>query len=242
MKTITTIVFYASLALLLVSCWHRNEFSIETPVSTALLEEPKQSPIEKKPFEVEQDDKPYLIQPLHEYDLTGLIVSYEHHDGNYGLHRLNDDHINVADICVVWSDNLSNVDLNAFDFWNGQFTCNLQTRDSDEWSRFRLDQLSNNHLLATDDYVRKKIRKVRIGDQIRIKGWLSSYEWGNGYSRGTSVTRDDKGNGACETIYVEDFRILSSMSNGWRTLMGFSWVGVILSSMFWIFGVVRGIF
>ena len=31
---------------------------------------------------------------------------------------------------------------------------------------------------------------------------------GNGFFRGTSTTRNDTGNGACETIYVTDFELV----------------------------------
>ena len=34
--------------------------------------------------------------------------------------------------------------------------------------------------------------------------------------RGTSTTRDDTGNGACETIYVTGFEIIGRANAGWR--------------------------
>ena len=50
------------------------------------------------------------------------------------------------------------------------------------------------------------------GDQIKIKGYLVDYKVAKDgqtlFTRGTSTTRTDNGNGACETIYVEDVEII----------------------------------
>lgn len=169
------------------------------------------------------------------------MVSYRHHDGNYGLHRLWNDHLNVSDVCVLWGSNVEAVDLNAFHFWNGQFTCNFETRSSDAWSRFDQNRISNNHLLTEDRTLRKRIESVKIGDQIRIRGWLSNYRNASGFFRGTSTIRGDTGNGACETIYVRRFEILQVMYTPWRTALSLSLFGLFGSSLAWIVAVVRGV-
>jgi hypothetical protein len=56
---------------------------------------------------------------------------------------------------------------------------------------------------------------VRIGDQIHVRGLLASYASPGG-KRGTSTTRDDQGDGACETIFVRDFAVLEPAHNAWR--------------------------
>jgi hypothetical protein len=242
LKLVNTLVFYASCILLVTSCWQRNEFPAEMQLSEGILEEPAQRQADEPRFTASLNGVDYTIVPRYHYELTGLVVSYEHHDGNYSLHRLWNDHINVADVCVVWGHNAAEIDLNRFDFWNGEFTCNFHTRDSADWERFRLDEIANNHLLAADPYLRKQIKKLRIGDQIHIRGWLADYSNDQGFSRGTSITREDRGNGACETIYVNSFSIIKPMDNGWRTLLGIALLGVIASSLFWFIAVARGVF
>ena len=242
LKSINKLVFYASVILLLTSCWQRNEFPADMSIMPALLEPPVQHAVSTEPFTVANNGTEYRIAPHYEYDLHGLVVSYAHHNGNYSLHRLWGDHINVADVCVVWSENVDGSDLNNMKFWTGTFTCNYQTGDSGTGERFREDRISNNHLLTDDSRIRKKIKQVRIGDQVRLRGWLVSYSNEAGFSRGTSTTRDDRGNGACETIYLEQFEILRPLENGWRTLMNFSLAGVIGSSLLWLVGVMRGVF
>ena len=242
LKTLNAIVFYLSSILLLASCWHRNDFPVDMPVEKVLEDMPVQKTVKETPFHVTREGVRYEVSPLYSYDLKGLVVSYEHHDGNYSLHRLWNDHLNVADICVLWGDNVRGPDLNAFKFWNGEFTCNFTTADQQAWEQFRPNRMSNNHLLAVDSLVRNTIEQVRIGDQVRIRGWLASYSNDQGFSRGTSITREDEGNGACETIYVQDMRILRSMESGWRRLMDFSLFGFIASALIWIIAVLRGVF
>ena len=161
----------------------------------------------------------YQVQPLYDYSLYGLVVSYSHHDGDSMLHKLWNDHLNTADVCVVWSHTAFDLNLNDYSFWNGQFTCNIKTSDSAAWARFDMTQLSNNHLLSDDKLIRDQINDISVGDQIYIKGWLSEYASEGGSKRGTSITRNDTGNGACETIFVTEFDILRSSPNPWRKLM-----------------------
>ncbi len=147
------------------------------------------------------------------------------------LHKRWNDHLNAADICVVWSNTAFDLNLNDYSFWNGQFTCNIKTADSGAWARFDMHQLSNNHLLSSDKVIRNKIKDISVGDQIYIKGWLSEYASEGGSKRGTSITREDSGNGACETIFVTEFDILRASQNPWRKLMYFSlfvFIGTII--------------
>ena len=135
------------------------------------------------------------------------------------MHRLSADHLNVADLCVVWGDTARSPLLDRIKFWNGIFTCNFSTRDQAAWRAFDVTEVSNNHLVSDDARVRDAIDRVRIGDQVRIRGSLSAYISPNGSKRGTSTTRTDTGDGACETIYVDDFEIVARGRGGWRMAM-----------------------
>ena len=60
------------------------------------------------------------------------------------------------------------------------------------------------------------------GDQIYLKGYLATYSQPGGGLRGTSISRTDTGNGACETIYVEEFEFLKKSNRFWRFLFTLS--------------------
>lgn len=236
------VTFWVSLATLLSACWHYDTLSADLAPRPVLEQPPRQAPASRQPFAVEVNDVRYAVRPLYEYELHGLVVSRRNHDGDFMLHRLWNDHLNVADLCVVWGSNARSLDLRAFDFRNGEFTCYVETRSTAAWRRFAPDALSNNHLLAADDDVRAAIRAAQVGDQVHFRGWLVEYANADGFHRGSSTTRDDTGNGACETVYVQSFRVTEPMPSTWRTLYAVSAWLAPLSALAYVAGVLRGTF
>jgi len=212
---LNTILIAVSFVWMLVSFWNRNDLPKDIDFVPEIANEPAQTPTRERPFEVVFNDVRYLIEPEYEYDLTGMIVSYRHHDNNSRMHRLANDHLNMLDVCVVWGDNTAGAELHKIDFWNGIFTCNVFTRDMQAWESFDMNQLSNNHLISDDETIRDRVRDIQIGDQIRVRGYLASYTSPAG-KRGTSTTRTDGGDGACETLFVERFDIVRHATSYWR--------------------------
>lgn len=216
---LNSIIIGVSFIWLLVSFWNRNDLPGEIDIVPKLSDQPQQTTTNKRPFDVVFNRVSYRVEPEYAYDITGMIVSYRHHDNNSRIHALANDHLNMLDVCVIWGDNPANERLHKISFWNGIFTCNVQTPDQQAWDAFNMNQLSNNHLISDDEFIRKQVKRVRIGDQIQVRGYLAAYSSGGGNKRGTSTTRTDTGNGACETIYVEDFRILQPATSYWRMSM-----------------------
>ena len=73
--------------------------------------------------------------------------------------------------------------------------------------------------ISDDEFIRRQVRKISVGDQIRLRGYLASYTSEGGSTRGTSTTRTDTGDGACETIYVQHFNIVEAATSYWRLSM-----------------------
>lgn len=218
----------ASLILLIVSFWNRNSFPEKIEAIAELNSEPQQTQLKQAPFSLRYEDVNYIVEPQYEYQLYGLVVSYRHHDGDSMLHKLWNDHLNMADVCVVWGKTAFSAYLNQFKFWNGQFTCNFSTRSDIAWKSFNQNEISNNHLISNDEFIRNKIKDLKVGDQIRVAGFLSAYGAEGGGKRGTSVVRTDTGNGACETIFVKEFDIVKAGKNVWRTTMTFAAISLVL--------------
>lgn len=216
---INNLVIVVSFIVLVIAFWNRNAIPSRIDVVPALLEEPDQARTDRSPFEVQYDAIGYRVIPEFRYVLHGLVVSYRHHDGNSRMHRLADDHLNMLDVCVVWGTNADPVLLKKLSFWNGIFTCNVKTNSREAWAAFDMTALSNNHLISDDPFVRQRVRKLRIGDQIRVEGVLARYGALDGPLRGTSTTREDTGDGACETIWVSRFDIVQPGVNAWRLAM-----------------------
>ncbi|HJR68829.1 MAG TPA: hypothetical protein VKA43_02195 [Gammaproteobacteria bacterium] len=216
LRTLNTGLLTASVVALAGCFFNRNAIPSAIDFHPRLSDEPRQREIEKAPLRVAYAGVDYRVEPLYDYELYGLVVSFRQHDGESSMHRWSNDHLNMADVCVVWSDTAFSRYLGKLDFWNGIFTCNVQTRDSVAWASFKMNQLANNHLISEDPYIRERAAEIRVGDQIRIKGWLARYGAAGGGLRGTSTTREDTGDGACETIYVREFEIVRRGFSPWR--------------------------
>jgi hypothetical protein len=219
LRALNKTVMIASALVLVVAFWNRNDLPGAIDFHPRLKDEPRQREIHEPPITVPYAGVDYRVEPLYSYELYGLVVSYRQHDGEDSMHRWSNDHLNVADLCVVWSDTAFAPTLDELDFWNGVFTCNVQTRDSYAWSQFKMNQLSNNHLISADPFIRDRVAEVRIGDQVRIKGSLARYGAAGGGLRGTSTTREDTGDGACETILVDEIEVVVPGFSLWRAAM-----------------------
>lgn len=187
-----------------------------------LRREPVQEPILAAPFETRVGGVTYTVRPIADYEIWGLVVSNHDSDAWWDwIHKASNDHLNVVDLCVVFAENVERGGYVGLDYSSGQFVCNVETTSSERWQRFSMRALSNNHLLADRASVASRLRDVRIGDQVRIRGLLAEYAHNAGFAfkRGTSLTRDDTGNGACETIYVHEVEVLRSGGKPWRWLL-----------------------
>ncbi|NKI33815.1 hypothetical protein HFP89_01380 [Wenzhouxiangella sp. XN79A] len=232
-KHLIATLFFSALVVTALAWWNRNAFSEVLPWDPALAEPPRQVAVERPAFMARANDVDYRVQPLYAYELTGLVVSFKRFRPGIGLHERWNDYINVADVCVVWGPNATDLDLNRFKFWNLEFTCNFKTNDRDAWAAFDQNALSNNHLLTTDPRIQAVIDDLRVGDIVHLRGYLSEYGQPGGYIRGTSTTRTDRGNGACETLHLEHAQILASMDSDWRRLFWLGLLGLVFSVAWW---------
>lgn len=198
---------------------------------TELLTEPLQQETDRAPFDVTVGDQSYRINPLFDYELNGVVVSH-HHSDDFGdiYHDDWEDYLNLKDICVIWGDNVKHETYKAMSFSNTSWTCWFEADDTESWRRFNDDQLSNNHLLTADPRVARAVLAARPGDQIQLQGVLAEYSNNNSpFKRGSSTTRTDRGNGACETIYVDDFHVVKQGNPSWRGIYGFSKLGMFIT-------------
>jgi hypothetical protein len=205
-----------------------------TRLQSNLFTWPLQTETDAAPFFKSAGDITYKIIPRFEYDLYGLVVSeHDAHSFTDWTHLASNDNLNVIDLCVVWADDARSGIYRQMKFWSGNFTCNFQADDQDTFRRFDIFQISNNHLLTEDRRLASLLRGVHVGDEVHFRGYLAEYEHDHGFHfhRGTSITRFDTGNGACETVYVTDAQILRSHGRPWR-------VGFWLSALCLAAGVV----
>lgn len=215
--------------LLIASFWFKDSLPSAEEILPSMQKAPVQTPTSLSPFSFEKEGKTYTVTPLYNYELHGLVVSYHNADSwlDY-MHGAWGESLNVKDLCVVWGSNVDNELYDRLHFKSGDFTCYVSSYGSDPgaWEAFDLSGLSNNHLLSEKPALTKAIMQAQTGDQVRFTGYLSNYEHDEGFQRGTSTSRDDTGDRACETVYVSEFSILKKANQGWRTAFTISAWGI----------------
>jgi len=167
----------------------------------------------------------YTLTPKATYDISGLVVSQHRGDALFNLgHKA--DPGNIKDVCVVWGEAVTNGSYRKVKFTSGEFTCSYS------WSGvvtppFNPEKASNNHLIPGSSTIARQIRAIHVGDQIRMAGLLVDYKVTKDgqdiFTRQTSLTRGDTGNGACEILYVTDLSVVAK-GNHWQADAGsYAW-------------------
>lgn len=221
LRRVARVLLPAAALAFIVSFVMRDRYPAPDLILGPLLRNPVQT--EKGvpgPFAVERKGISYTVTPLFSYELWGLVVSY-HHSASFldTSHERWKDYLNTKDICVIWGQNVSSGVYRRMRFRNRDFTCFYRYPDQEAYELFTENCLSNNHLLPADPLVADAVLRARKGDQVRFKGWLASYGVkGTPYARRSSTVRNDRGNGACEVVYVTEFEILREANAGWRAL------------------------
>jgi len=65
----------------------------------------------------------------------------------------------------------------------------------------------NMHMIPAQNRIRKKLKGVRVGDIVRLRGMLVDVDHPSGWRWRTSLSRGDTGGGSCEIVYLEEIEI-----------------------------------
>ena len=218
---ISLLVLVASVVGFAVTTY-RSRIPPSRSSNPALQFEPRQVETKRAPFRVVREGNRYDIQPVYDYEITGLIVT--DHDSSSFLdlsHAMWKDFLNTKDICVVWGTNVTTGQLKELNFTSGDWTCWVQADSGAVWQSFNPLQLSNNHVLPANEEIDRALRKASVGDEIRIRGHLVNYNINGSEYRNSSTRRDDTGNGACEILYVNEIQTLARHNGFWVELARF---------------------
>ncbi|MBI3563260.1 MAG: hypothetical protein HY080_16270 [Gammaproteobacteria bacterium] len=216
-----------SISSFALALWLKDQLPAPTHLVPELTQAPVQTATHHPPFVFNYHSEGYLIEPVAEYELWGLVVTHNNITGITDIMHTKDS-VDIKDICVIWGGNIGNSDYQKISFSSGDFICYFQYPAG---VSFAFDEISNNHLLSDDEVVRETIRQTHIGDQIHLRGMLVNYSWQSkpGWVRRTSTTRQDTGNGACEVVFVKEFEVLKATNQPWHHLYRISGWMIALS-------------
>jgi hypothetical protein len=221
LETLFKRIFCTS-ALLWISLYvYKDRLPAPSYYDAEALQAPQQEATSESAFTTQVNGQHYTVTPKFSYRLDGVVVSLHDADqlDDIWHHGRWQDFLNLRDLCVVWGENVQSGVYLKIKFHNDSWTCWASWRDSETGEVFNMNALSNNHLLADQEPVKAALMKAEPGDHIRLSGLLVEYaNSANGFHRGTSTTRGDTGNGACETIYLHEFTIVNKANRKLRRL------------------------
>lgn len=209
------VAFVTALVAFGWSFYNLNQIGRVDNLNSATKSDPVQTAIAKMdPIIFKTAAYTYTASPSYDYTITGIVVSkqdYEPQETDVTLPMR-------YDICMVWGKNAtSGIYLSPdVSFSQNQRFCNFNYSGSLDFNKA---ELSNNHIVTTDQAILDKIKMIRRGDEISITGYLINmnampnssavYDSTKVTKWDTSITRTDTGAGACEVIYVKSLDILT---------------------------------
>jgi hypothetical protein len=160
--------------------------------------EPIQTAAEKPAFEHRAGGKRYRVTPRFRWDESARVVSDRAYRWGAAGALIPDD------LALAWgpllqppfAGKISYSQFSRFFFW--------RTKDGTLDRATIVAHSANVHVIPANGRLRRALRAVSRGDDVRLEGWLvdvdgvddPSFHWA------TSTVRDDEGPGSCETVYL----------------------------------------
>lgn len=176
--------------------WQKR--AVSHPPGLIAPADPVQTPVDHPTFFTY---KHYKIEPLANFEIEARVLAAEH----YHFARFSD--LIPVDLALGWgrmSDESVLKDIkisqsNRFYFWQvDNFIIPRQEIETHS---------ANMHLIPANDMIEKILNKVRVGQIVKITGYLVEATSNEGAHWRSSLTRNDTGAGACETIFVKSLSV-----------------------------------
>lgn len=233
------LLMMGGLAVAVAAWWAKDVLPEPKLLQVDLLEEPVQTRVRKPPMDTRVNGIDYRIQPRYAYDMNGIVVSMHHSDSWWDYaHKEWGDHVNVMDLCIAWGHSVRSGAYRDASFHNTQWECHWSYRSERAMKNFNNAEVSNNHIVTDDPSVARALRGIRIGDQVRLQGYLVDYTiFKDGRPAGTRVSSDsraDSGPGACEVLYIDSFEQLGSANRRWRIAYWAALAALLAGIILWM--------
>jgi hypothetical protein len=145
----------------------------------------------------------WTLTPRAHYEITARILSRE----DYRFDLLSD--LIPEDLALGWGPMSDNRVLNALAITQSVRFYSWRPLNSLPIPRQEvIEHSANTHVIAADAHVGLQLKRLRVGQVVRLMGSLVDGVRDDGVSIHTSLTRSDSGAGACEVMLVEGVEVL----------------------------------
>lgn len=140
----------------------------------------------------------FVITPLQSFEIEARVLSVE----RYSFGREAD--LSPIDLALGWgkmSDEAVLKDINIkqsnrFYYWHvDEFPIPRKEIETNS---------ANMHMIPANSQIEKTLKNVKIGQTVKLSGFLVEANANDGWHWKSSLTREDTGNGACELVYVKE--------------------------------------
>jgi hypothetical protein len=191
---------YLLLLLAAVFAWRDwSQREIVHPPGVLVPEMPRQEP----PRRAEAIRlKDYLLTPRASFELRARVLSREDYRWDAGAD------LAPVDLALGWGSMSDQAVLDRIEVSQGarwyhtryEYPAPLPDRDI-------IRQSGNMHLVPASTAILARLKEIRRGDVVWLRGYLVDADHESGFRWRTSLSREDTGDGACELFYIERITI-----------------------------------
>jgi hypothetical protein len=167
--------------------------AIDHPPGVLVTQEPWQQVVERPPFALGD----YLLTPLADFEVEARVLSVERYIADGGAR------LSPIDFALGWGPMSDSSVLEHFRIRQGGRFFSIYPDEQAIDVRTAMVNASNMHLIPADAAMKDRLKGVKPGNIVRLRGQLVSVAGPNNFTWSSSLSRTDTGNGACELFYVE---------------------------------------
>jgi hypothetical protein len=185
-------------ALLVGLYWLWENSEISHPAGIVAPDEPHQREVYAASIR-EKDG--YRIMPLATFDIRARVIARE----RYRFARAAD--LSPIDLVLGWGAMSDTTILDKISFSHGGRAYTWMTSVFPVPRRIIETHSANMHMIPANGDIERRLKSVRAGNVVHIKGFLVEVSAQEGWRWKSSLTRDDTCGGACELILVESLDV-----------------------------------
>lgn len=167
--------------------------AVDHPPGVLVPHQPQQRLLQQAPFA----HGDYELTPLAEFDVEARVLSVERYSTDGGAR------VSPIDFALGWGPMSDSAVLSHFRVRQGGRFFSIYPDEQAIDVGTAMVNASNMHLIPADGEMEDRLKGVKTGNIVRLRGKLVSVLGPNNFTWRSSLSREDTGDGACELFYVE---------------------------------------